>query len=512
MTPSSQSIGVNESKLTASICRESFFDFVKEFWDVIIPEKPHWNWHIEYLCEELQIVAERVFEGKPKLYDLIINISPGTTKSTIASVMYLPWCWTRMPTLRSINGSHTYELVLDLSRRSRDILLSKKYQSCFPNIKIKEDHASKHHFGNTLLGTRFCCTVAGKTPTGMHGHIHVIDDPIDPKKAISDAELNSANTWMSETLSTRKVDKAVTPLVLIMQRLAQNDPAGFQMTRPGKKKLICLPAELTEHVQPRELRRRYIDGLMDPVRLSREVLEEFKQEGDYFYAGQFLQHPVPLGGGMFKTEMLHCMENNNVEFPPGLDDFKRIVRYWDNAGSPKKKDKRRAYTVGIKMGLDRWGRVWVLDVIRVRLNTAARERLKLQTARVDGKYKVEIVQEQEGGSGGQESAENTIRNLAGYRVRIDIPKGDKELRADPFSSQVNGGNVYLAPGAWNKDYIEEMKFFPFSTYKDQVDGSSGAFASIFSLKRKVGLVNTDGIAAQKRAPMDRLSLMASRAG
>ena len=73
------------------LCKEEFFYFVKTFWDTIISEEPVWNWHIEYLCNEIQEMAERVFEGKPKEYDLIINISPGSTKSTICSRMF-PAC------------------------------------------------------------------------------------------------------------------------------------------------------------------------------------------------------------------------------------------------------------------------------------------------------------------------------------------------------------------------------------------------------------------------------------
>lgn len=473
------SLMTNEYEVVASLCRESYYDFLKEFWHEISPEEPHWNWHIELICEELQDIAERVFRGLPKKHDLIINISPGTTKSSAASIAYLPWLWTRMPTLRSINGSHTHELVQDLSRKARNIVQSELYQNCFPEVVLSEDQNTKGYFMNTAMGARFSCTISGKTPTGMHAHIHVVDDPIDPKKAISDAEINSANAWMSETLSTRKIDKAVTPLVLIMQRLAQDDPTGYLLRR-GRIRHICLPAEETPDINPAELREKYINGLMDPKRLSQKVLDEFKQEGDYFYSGQFLQNPIPLGGGMFKTDRL-----NFVDSAPDKRQFKKIIRYWDNAGSPKKGDRKRAYTCGVKMGVDIFGRFFIMDVKRVRLDSAAREMLKNSTAHSDTR-EIEIIQEQEGGSGGQESAENTLRRtLVGFHVKVDIPKGDKTLRADPFSSQVNIGNVYLVKAPWNKDYVEEMKHFPHSTYKDQIDASSGAFANL--VKRRMRL-------------------------
>lgn len=473
-------VAFNEFELISDVTRGCYYEFLKEMWETISPEPLKLNWHMEFLCEELQIVMERVFEGKPKLYDLVINISPGTTKSSAASVFFTPWIWSRMPHCRVINGSHTQELVLDLSRKSRDVVLSEKYQKCFPYIQLREDQNTKGYYANTKGGFRFSCTVGGKTPTGMHAHAHIVDDPIDPAKALSELETNSANSWLDETLSTRKVDKAVTPLILIAQRLAQNDPPGYYLSKKGKKiRHINIPAELTDKVSPPHLKRFYVDGLMDPDRLSREVLDEFKQNGDYFYAGQFLQEPVPPGGGMFKTDRLKYETK-----APEYKDFRKIVRYWDKAGSSK---KGAAWTVGVLMGVtkDIIPQYWILDVIRFREESAKRERTIKETADKDGR-EVWIGIEQEGGSGGKESAENTIARLGGYRCKIVIPRGDKEWRADPFSTQVNAGNVYVLRGDWNKDYIDEMKHFPHSRYKDQIDASAGAFSLIFKLRRRVG--------------------------
>ena len=90
--------------------------------------------------------------------------------------------------------------------------------------------------------------------------------------------------------------------------------------------------------------------------------------------------------------------------------------------------------------------------------------------------------EQEPGSGGKESAENTIRNLAGFSVYAERSTGDKTFRADPYSVQVNNGNVILMSGLWNRDFIEEHRFFPYSTYKDQVDAAGGAFSKLVARK------------------------------
>jgi predicted phage terminase large subunit-like protein len=68
--------------------------------------------------------------------------------------------------------------------------------------------------------------------------------------------------------------------------------------------------------------------------------------------------------------------------------------------------------------------------------------------------------------------------LAGYRAFADRVTGSKEVRAEPFAAQVQGGNVYLVGGAWHADFLDEMESFPSGKYKDQVDAASGAFARL----------------------------------
>ena len=438
-----------------------------------------WNWHIKYICDELQVVAERVFKGLPRAYDLIINVSPGSTKSSICSVFFPAWVWTRMTSAKIIGGSYAKPLALDLALKNRDVVLSDKYLAAFPDVRLRYDQSAKSEFLTTKRGMRYSVGVGGSV-TGKHGHFIIVDDPLNPKEAASEAELKTANEWMSSTLSTRKVDKTITVTILIMQRLHQIDPTATMISRAkltqqidgGKIKIkhICLPAELSDKVKPRKLRQYYKDGLMDPIRLSQQVLNEAKAEGDYHFAGQFMQWPIPAGGGMFKTDRIQ------IDIPH--KKFVKIVRFWDKAGT---QGGRGAYTVGLKMAVDIKKRFWLLDLVRGRWDSSAREMIIKHTAEVDGRGVIVGV-EQEPGSGGKESAENTVRNLAGWRVRVYRPTGDKATRADPFSVQVNHGNVSMVIGEWNDAYLNELMFFPDSEFKDQVDTSSGAFQMLVSRK------------------------------
>ena len=286
-------------------------------------------------------------------------------------------------------------------------------------------------------------------------------------------ELDNANQFLSQTLSTRKTDKKVTAMVGIMQRLAQNDPTGFLLDRyKDKIRLISLPGEIRnyrEQVNPKELIKHYKDDLLDPVRLGWKELEESKAIlGQYGYAGQIGQKPTPPGGGMFKVDHFQMITKM-----PSYHDVIQTVRYWDKAAS----DGKGAFTVGVKMVKMNNGRFIVEDVKRGQWATEQREAIIRQTAEADGRG-VEIGIEQEPGSGGLDSADSTIRNLAGFSCFKDKPgkgSGNKEQRADPYSVQVNNGNVSLLVADWNHKYIDELSNFPFSTYKDQTDASSGGF-------------------------------------
>ena len=466
----------------------SLFEFIKYFWPQVSNDEFKSNWHIEYLCRELEKVAIRVAKGLPKEYDLIINVPPGTTKTLTCSIMFPVWCWTQWHWMRFITASYSSPLSLESAEYSRDLIWSDAFKEVYPELEIKDDKSAKGNFKLVKKeyvhagrrprlhpgGNRFSTSV-GATVTGFHGHILIWDDLLNPEEAISEVGLETANRWKDQTLSMRKTDKAVTATIGIMQRLHQNDPTGHTIAKKKKSvKHICLPGEIRnfrDKVKPQELIKYYKDDLLDPVRLSWKILEDTEADlGQYGFAGQIGQDPTPPGGGMFKVDHFQ-----KILALPSPINFKQKIRFWDKAGTTD----AGAFTVGVLMyQVERQNYQWlVVDVVRGQWASEERERIIKQTAQADG-GRVIIGIEQEPGSGGKESAEATIRNLAGFSCYKESPTGDKVFRADPFSVQVNSGNVALLVGDWNHAYIEELRFFPFSTYKDQVDASSGAFNRI----------------------------------
>lgn len=468
-----------ENVVIKEMHRRSLYEFIKYFWSLISEDEFHGNWHIEFLCKELEYIANRVGNRMPKEYDLIVNIPPGLTKTTLMSVMFPVWCWVQWPWMRFIAASYSEKLSLESAEMAREIIRSKKFREIYPEIDIKRDKDTKSNYRIIVKkpgsdefdigGNRFSTSVGG-TLTGFHGDIIIVDDPLNPHQASSEVELNNANRWMDLTLSTRKTNKAVSTMILIMQRLHEHDVTGYLLSKQKKNiKHISLPGEIrnfVDSIKPASWAEYYKNDLLEPVRLSWEVLEDLKADlGQYGYSGQIGQNPVPPGGGMFKVDNFVIIDSLNDVAP-----VVKSVRYWDKAAS----EGKNAYTVGVRMHLLKDNKWLIDDVVRGRWSTERRERIILNTAIGDGNG-VMIWMEQEAGSGGKESAENTIRNLAGFSAYAERTTGDKVYRADPYSVQVNNGNVYLLRGAWNHDFIEEHRYFPFSTWKDQVDAAAGAF-------------------------------------
>ncbi len=446
---SSKSYYLNEIK--AQRCRNSFYYFFKTFWNVLESETLVDNWHIKYLCDELQIVAERVFNREKKEYDLIINIPPGTTKSTTATVMFNAWCWAVDPRVRVISSSYSNSLSIDHAIKTRDIVRSDLYHEMF-GIELKEDQSGKSQYKNTEGGERIA-TSTGGTVTGKHGHFIIIDDPINPKGAASEKERENANSHIKNTLNTRKVDKEVSVTILIMQRLHEDDPTGALLKRSNVKH-ICLPAELSDRVQPEALKENYVDGLLDPDRLSHSVLAQSKEDlGSYGYSGQFMQAPSPEGGGVWQKWFIPVPDKEFDEL-----ELERYGTDWDLAYTEKQGNSASAYAcsgrIGEKIYIDKAGYVFkeFPDLINFMGNLP-------QPHYIEGKA-----------SG--KSAKQTLTKQGINAIEIDVTGGDKVARARMATPTAESGRVYVRESLLDFLYFDDKQGilkFPNASHDDLAD-------------------------------------------
>ncbi len=454
-----KTIRLNPNKALAELCRRSFFRFVQEFWDVVIPEPPVYNWHIKYICDELQYLNSFVVRREPKPYDLLINISPGATKSTVVTQMYNAWVWTVDPTQRIISSSYAHALSLAHSVKTRDIVKSDKYQALFPEVELKNDQAAKSDFLNTKGGQRFTTSTSG-TVTGMHGHQIIIDDPSNPGLAQSKKERETTNLFYSDTLSQRKVDKAVTPTILVMQRLHEMDTTGMMLSKKGKKiKHICIPAELADNVSPVEIRDFYMDGLMDPVRLNRAVLEEAQEDlGSAGYAHQFSQKSAPAEGGILKREWFEI-----IDWTPELARLK-----WDftadTAYTADEENDPSGYIAYAKHNNDFIIRGAQQDYVEFPDLCKTLPGFAYANG-YSGKSIIEVEPKASG-----KSLVQTLRRSTSLNIKEGVPPAkDKIARANDSSPTIEAGRVKLIRGPWNKEFIDQVCTFPNAAHDEFVD-------------------------------------------
>jgi len=261
-----------------------------------------------------------------------------------------------------------------------------------------------------------------------------------------------------------------------MQRLHERDPAGFILENELDYEHLCLPMEFEpDHKCVTSIGfedpRTESGELLFPERFPAETVERDKKVmTEYAVAGQFQQRPAPCGGGMFPVERFEI-----IQHAPAANEIQASIRAWDKAGS----SGSGAYTAGVLMHKLKDGRFVIADVVRGQWGALDREQRIKQTAQADG-YNTKVVIEQEPGSGGKESAEATIRQLAGFKAEADRVTGDKETRAEPYAAQVQAGNVQLVQGSWNRPFLDEHEAFPAGQYKDQVDAAASAFAHLAS--------------------------------
>lgn len=451
-------------RVVADECRKYFFYFVQTFWDVIIKERPVFNWHIPYLCEELERLSDCIVHRQPKPYDLIINIPPGTTKSTIVTIMWPVWLWTLDPTIRIITNSYSGGLSLEHATKSKDIILSDKFQRLFPNIQIRRDKSGKQNYENTETGFRYA-TSTGATITGFHAHVIINDDPQNPKQAESDQMRIQANEH-TKTLSSRKVDKANTPVVTIMQRLHEDDVTGYLLKKKGENiRHICLPAEDCDDVKPSDLRARYVDGLLDPVRLSRAVLDEAKTDlGSRGYAGQYGQSPVAAGGNIIKEawfKRISQAEFKALRFHEPMHFF--LDSAYDEQQAKSDNDPSGIIAtcrIGNNVYVTNAKKVWkdfpdliaFLPEFLYANDYTGESSLRIEP-KANGKSIVQVLERE------------TTLNV----TETPTPTDSKAVRLHAVSPKIECGRCWLVEGDWNEEFIDEVCGFPNKTHDEYVD-------------------------------------------
>lgn len=348
-------------------CRLSFDAFAHKAFTLIEPGNNYeYNWHMDCIAEHL----EASFRGE--ISRLIINIPPRCLKSVLVAQLYPAWVLGKEPHHQFIGASYAHTLAERNVMRTRQVLQTEWYKQCFPETEISRDQNQKDYFTTTKAG-QYKGTGIGGTITGFGASTLIVDDPINPMEAASDTIRNSANEYIRSTLFSRFNDARKQRMVMIMQRLHEADPTG-DLYKDGGYTLVKLPAEAKTSVHIRLNDKTWTmdtGDLLNPARLPAEALYQMRTDlGEYNYAGQYLQEPVPLGGGEFKDGWVQFYQQGGIQ--PKTMNIAILVDPSGGDELKKKKKKTSDFTAMMVVGLAPDQNYYLLDIVRDRLNPTER--------------------------------------------------------------------------------------------------------------------------------------------
>lgn len=297
-------------KIDAIECRRSLKQFATSAWHIIEPRPFVDGWVVDAICEHLEAVT------RGDIRRLVINIPPRHTKSTLL-VLWRVWTWVQSPSERFLTASYNHDLSIRDNVRCRRIIEDPWFQERYSReFQIAGDQNAKSFFENSVSGYQMA--VSMKSTTGQGGSYLVIDDAHNADEAHSDAERETALIWFREVWTNRLNDQERDKMVLVGQRIHENDVCGYVLRERPDWEHLNLPAlfepsqRCTTSIGWTDPRQQEGD-LLWPERFSHATLDSLKRDlGTSGFAAQYQQTPVPAGGGQFKEEwMRYCQRQGD---------------------------------------------------------------------------------------------------------------------------------------------------------------------------------------------------------
>lgn len=437
-----------------ALLRNDFAFFVRKCFDYLENKPLKWNWHLDAICDTL---LQTLPDSPEQITRLIINIPPRSLKTTIATIAFPAWVLGKFPHKSTIALSYSKALSLEHSVKCRRIVESDWFMEAFPNCRLAPDQNEKGLFQTTQHGGRFCTSVGGSL-TGKGGDYIILDDPQNPAIANSQAEREASNEWVKSTVFSRLNDKQKGVIIVIMQRLHEEDTTGMLLQLSPDWHTLILPA-VNDSEAPLKFKNKTWQPaeLLHPEELTEKYLaEQANVLGSYGFAGQYMQRPVPKDGAIFKREWF--------KYYSTIPGIREVVQTWDTA---YKAEQHNDPSVCITWGINPEG-LYILDVFRARLNYPELLKAVYEQARI---FNVNTILIEDKASG-----QSLIQELR-LKTRLPIigltPHGDKVTRAIQSTRYFESGKILLPKEApWLASYEAELLQFPKAKHDDQVDATS----------------------------------------
>ena len=487
-------------QIDGELSRRNTKDFLRCAWPLIEKDRPFTpGWHIDAVCDHLDAVAKRHIKR------LVINVPPRTTKSTIVSVVYPAKRWLTEPETQFLCLSHTERLVIRDGQKMRMLIDTPWYLGLRDEQwHVRQGQDQRQKFENSFGGYRLSMGICAGV-TGEGGDEILIDDPIDRDQAFSETERLNVLESFDQKISTRLNSPKDGTIVLIMQRLHEEDLSGHVLSKNGWEHLM-LPMEFDStrkcftsigFEDPRK-----VDGeLLCEERFPVEILTAMKADlGSVGTAGQLQQEPAPAEGIIFKKKDWRFWYPRGTSPPPPVqvrladnsiascvqreipadDEFEEWIQSWDFAFKDKKDSDKVAGGV--------WSRLKAEAYLRDRVNeklsfTNSCKAVEAWTEKWPDAHR-KLVEDKANGS----AVIDTLRAKCPGLKEVN-PQGGKESRAHAIQPYQESGNIYLPHPAlfpWVDDYVIQHAMFPNASYDDEVDQTTQAILFLLvKIKRQV---------------------------
>jgi len=433
------------------------------------------NWHHDAIGHQLS----RVERGAATR--LIVTMPPRYLKSISISVAWVAWRLGRDPGLKFVCVSYSAELAQKHAGDCRAIMQTDWYQRVFPETRLKRGGGAEMDFATTKGGGRLSTSVGG-TLTGRGGDIIIIDDPIKPDEAMSETARRRVIHWYANTLSSRLNDKSKGAILLVMQRLHEEDLAGHLLEAGGWDHLsLQAIAETSEDVPlgGGRMHKRQSGDALHPEREDVARLTALKKEmGSASFSAQYQQSPVPAEGLHVKREWFRRYKEVPERQPGDL-----IVQSWDTAS---KDGVFNDFSVCIS-ALVRQRQVFVLDVVRDKLQFPD---LLRHTKSLATRWETNVLLIEDAASGAQ--LIQVLKRERPPNIPTPIPckpEGDKVTRFSAESARIEAGDLLLPEDApWLAGFERELLGFPNLRHDDQVDALTQLLAWRSPRRARVAMI------------------------
>jgi predicted phage terminase large subunit-like protein len=484
--------------LKRSLYKESYYDFFKAFWGIVSPSKLEESKYHKYLCDEVQTILEWTADfskQNDKSYNLLINISPGMSKSTIISKLAPLWQWVINPNTQIIQSSYGVNPIKEFTDKFLVLLRSEEFRRIFPEIRLRVENIAEQR--NIYKGTRYTTTVGGGI-TGLHGDIILIDDPNQPPEITRDehgrpqlragarlTEIKAANSWFDDKISTRKTSKQYSRFIIVQQRVHKMDFSGYLLEKAKRNfplKHICLPIDQPENafektyingklINQKSLKHLYSnEKLLDPKRVNQKVLEEEKAVmGSFIFEAQHRQNPKNERGGVLKRKFFPIIKRS--ELPDNLVSF----FYTDPSEGKLTSDNMATACWSL------WeGKVYIREMMLKREefgvfvghrdingNWIKKSYDLFVEKHNQNEQSIHFFEAKSSGS----AYLSKLKTETPYNAIPDIPQGSKMDRISLALPRIESGRVVLVEGDWIEEFFEEIESFTGkdSDQDDQVD-------------------------------------------